>query len=100
MIKNQTALSIVEAEEVFENAKTGRDIKQYFKKFGKLKASDAKKLRQDLENSEVLKLRPELIAKVIDILPRDTEDINNIFIDVSLDKNEIDKILEIVKKYK
>lgn len=99
-IKNQVPLSIPEAEEVFENSKSAKDLKPFFKKFGNLKMSEVKKLKEELEKSDVLKLKAELIVKICDVLPRGAEDLNKIFVDVSLDKNEADKILEIVKKFK
>jgi DNA-directed RNA polymerase subunit F len=100
MIKNQEPLSVVEAEEIFDKSNTTKDLKAYFKKFGSLKLADAKKLKEELENSGIAKLKADLNAKIIDLLPADSEDLNKIFADISLDKNESDKILEIVKKYK
>ena len=83
-----------------EKSKSEKELSPFFKKFGKLKIADAKKLSKELENSEILKLKPELIAKIVDIIPRDTEELSKIFVDISLEKNESDKILEIVKQYK
>ena len=40
------------------------------------------------------------MVKIVDLLPEDSIDINKIFTDVSLDENETNKILEVVKKYK
>jgi len=100
MIKNLIPLSVPEAEEIFEKSKSEKELSPFFKKFGKLKIADAKKLSKELENSEILKLKPELIAKIVDIIPRDTEELSKIFVDISLEKNESDKILEIVKQYK
>jgi len=100
MINKQDALSISEAEKIFEEANSTKDLKPFFGKFAKLKVSDAKKLRKEIEDSGIVKLKPEFVAKIIDLLPRDNEDLNKIFVDVSLDKNEADKILEIVKQYK
>lgn len=92
-------LSIGEANEIYQKAETEKDLKQHFKKFEQLKAKKAKELREELEKSEIIKLKPESIAKIIDILPKDAEDLNKIFVDVSLDKDETEKLLEIVKKY-
>lgn len=100
MIKNLIPLSIPEAEEIFEKSKTEKDLRPYFKKYGQLKISEAKKLKSELESLEILKLKKELISKIIDFMPRDLDDLNKIFVDVSLEKNESDKILDIVKKYK
>jgi len=48
----------------------------------------------------MIKLKADHIVKVIDFLPEDASDVNKIFSDVSLDENETNKILDIVKKYK
>ena len=48
MIRAQTPLSIPEAEAIYSKANPAKDIKGYFGKFTKLKASDAKKLRAEL----------------------------------------------------
>lgn len=99
VIRNQTPLSIPEAEEIFDNSKSAKDLKPFFKTFGILKAGDAKKLKEKLESSNIIKLRADLIVKICDILPRDMEDLNKIFGDIGLDKDEADKILAIVKEF-
>ena len=91
--------NLVDKEEQ-EKETDKKEIKGYLKKFLKLKAEEAKKLRQELEKSEIMKIKPEHIVKIIDILPEDASDVNKIFIDASLDENEINKILETVKKYR
>jgi DNA-directed RNA polymerase subunit F len=68
------------------------------KRFIKIEPAQAKKLKKELQE-ELPNLSPVNIAKIIDISPCDAEDARKIFVDTSVDENEITKILEIVKKY-
>lgn len=95
MIKESKALSLSEASEYIEDT----DLKGFIKKFTKTKADDAKKLRQEIEKLDSIKIKQEHIVKIIDLLPEDEQDLAKIFNEVDLDKDEISKILEIVKQY-
>ncbi|MEM1577686.1 MAG: DNA-directed RNA polymerase subunit F [Candidatus Pacearchaeota archaeon] len=104
-IIKKTPLSIPELEEfikdVKEENKKIESIKEYIKKFAKLNFEDAKKLRQELKELNIPKLGEEQIVKIIDILPEDSDDLRKIFFGTStLNQDEIQKILEVVKKYK
>lgn len=99
MIIDLKPLSMAEANELAEAAEN-EEITGFIKKFAKLNAKEAKELRKELEDSEIMKIKDEHIVKILDTLPEDAVDLNKIFIDVSLDEDEITKILDIVKKYK
>ena len=95
------ALSLVEAKEIVETInKEDKEIKVFLKKFSKLEFKKAKELRREIEELGLMKVKEEHITKIIDLLPEDSFDMNKIFADISLDENEINKLLEIVKKYK
>lgn len=96
MIKETKALSMAEVSEYLEDG----DLKASIKRFVKLKASEAKKLREEIEKLGSIKIKDEHTTKIIDLLPEDAQDLAKIFVDVSLDENETSSILEIVKKYK
>ena len=101
MIKNKEPLSMTEALEYIEDSKDSEaDIKKFIKKFVKIKADDAKKIREKLSALGLLKLKQEDISKIIDIMPEDKESLNKIFTDVSLDEDETTKILDILKEFK
>jgi len=93
-------LSLAEAQEILNAREEKEEIKKFIKKFIKLKIADAKKLREDLRALDMLKLKEEYIVKIIDLLPEDAADLNKIFVDTSLNEDETNKVLEIVKKYK
>ncbi len=101
MIKSRNAISMPEVESVLKETKTeNKELVGFIHKFTKMKADDAEKIKSELINLDMIKINEEHIVKVIDIMPDDTEDLNKIFSDISLDDDEKTKILDIVKKYK
>ncbi len=101
MIKNNEPLSMAEASEyINKNEENEKEIVGFIKKFNKLKIKDAKELKREIENLNIIKIKPENTVKIIDILPETQEELNKIFIDVSLDEDETKNILETIKKFK
>jgi len=99
MIINKESLSMVEAiEYIDKDNKT--DVQGFIKKFVKMKPIEAKELRTKLKALDIIKMKNEHIAKVIDLLPETTEEINKIFNDVGLDEDETKKILDTIKEFK
>ena len=87
-------------EYIKDNGEKDSEIIGFIKKFNKLKAKDAKELKQMLETFNNVKLKSDYIIKIIDTLPETSEELNKIFIDVSLDEDETRKILDSIKKFK
>ncbi len=100
MILEMKPLSMPEAKELLGSLEDNDELTAHINKFAKLKSEDVKKLREDLQKLDMIKVKPEHLVKIADLLPEDASDLNKIFSEVSLDENEIKKILEIVKKYK
>ena len=92
-------LSLAEVKELAGNLDEKKELRDYFKKFGKLNKKDTVKLVEELKSLGNLKLKEEFIVKIVDFLPKNSEDLNKIFTDVSLDEKETDEILNIVKNY-
>lgn len=90
-------LSLAEAGELV-GAEENKEIKDYIKKFNKIKLEKAEKLRKEIEELDNMKIKAEHIAKVIDLLPETSEEVNKIFVDAGLNEDETTKIIEIVKK--
>jgi len=114
MIKNITPLNLVEVrefavdigkeskkgkEEAEEDSSNAKKIVQFAKKFSKLKKEEAEKLKKEVNALGILKIKPIYLEKVVEILPKDADDVRKIFTDVNLDQNEISQIIEVVKKY-
>ncbi len=102
MIKESKVITLAEARELLNKAKTdkAKAIADFIKRFTKLSASDAEKLKQALNALNIHKLRDKDIVKLIDFKPEDAEDVRKIFAgsEFSLDQDEIAKVLEALKK--
>ncbi|MFA5856661.1 MAG: hypothetical protein WC867_04835 [Candidatus Pacearchaeota archaeon] len=103
MIIDRTPLNLNEVETILKdipenNKKT--EILDYLDKFLKTKPEQAKKIKEELERIDLLKLKRDHIVKIVDLLPSDATEVNKIFVDVSLNEDETNKILEIVKNSK
>ncbi|MEK6927847.1 MAG: hypothetical protein AABX11_05435 [Nanoarchaeota archaeon] len=101
-ILNLQPLNLAEAAQYLKEEKEGetkKPVHAYFKKFSKLKLADAQKLTAEIKALNSVKMKETHIVKIVDFLPRDAEDVNKIFSDVSLSEEEINSILQIVKNY-
>ena len=103
MILERQPLNLNEVQDLLkdtaENEKKSQ-IEIYLKKFLKTTPEQAKKIKEELEKLDLLKLKNEHVVKIIDLLPVDASDLNKIFTDVSLTEDETNNILDIVKKSK
>ena len=101
MIKKSEPLSLAEVKESLkklpESDKEKR-VESYIKKFSKISNPDALKLKKGLQES-FPNLSIEQIIKIIDLLPKDAEDVRKVLAEAGIEENETAKILEIVKGY-
>lgn len=103
MILDRTPLNMNEVDDIIKelpDSDKKEEIKLFLKKFLKTKPGQAEKIKEELEKLDLLKIKRENLVKIVDLLPSDASDLNKIFIDVSLNEDETNKILEIVKKSK
>jgi DNA-directed RNA polymerase subunit F len=99
MITERQSLSMAEAGEFIKESESAAELKKFMKKFIKLNAKKAKELREKLDALDLMKIKSENISKIIDLLPDNADDLNKIFVDVSLDENEIQRILDTIKEF-
>jgi len=59
----------------------------------------ADKLKESVKGLDNPKIREDDFIKLADFVPKTSEDINKIFNDVSLNEEEINALLEILKEY-
>lgn len=98
-IKEQTALTLAEVADLAGDAEKEQDIKKFIKQFIKMPVSTAREMKEALKKLDLIKLKDEHIVKIVDFMPEDAIDLNKIIEGVSLDQDEVNKILEVVKKY-
>jgi DNA-directed RNA polymerase subunit F len=100
-IKNSEPLSMAEVVEFVEKENEDEsNVVGFIKKFNKINSKDAKELKEELNKLEIIKIKTDYIIKMIDLLPETSEELNKIFVDVSLDEDETKNILDTIKKYK
>jgi len=102
MIKNNTSLSIAEIQEYIKKDKDNEELMKFAKNFTKLTSKNAQELRDKLKELDLMKLKPEQLTKIIEIMPEEKEELNKIFSvsSVSLSEDESNKILDTVKQFK
>jgi len=101
MINERIPISMAEsAQYLSEDIESEIEVKKFIKKFTKMDAKKAVEMKKELEGLEIMRLRPEHVVKIIDTLPRDSDNLNKIFEDVKLDEDETNKILKTVEKFK
>lgn len=102
MIKKNEPISLIESTEYLVKAEgiEVEELRSFIKKFSKLDIKKAKELKEKIRKLNLMKIKEEHIAKIIDLVPEDLEDLNKIFIDMNLDEDETKKVLETIKENK
>ena len=103
MILDRTPINMNEVQEIIaeiDDSPKKEEMEIYLKKFMKAKPEQAKKIKEEVEALDSIKVKRDHIVKIVDLLPADASDLNKIFTDVSLNEEETNKILEIVKNSK
>lgn len=103
MIKDKQALSMYETLDLLEGIKETEKTKNmgaFIKKFCGISKEKAKKLKLELDELSLDKLKQSDVSKILDILPEDAGDLNKIFVDTSFDADETNKILDAIKRNK
>lgn len=101
MIDKIEPLSMAEVLEYLKKDKASdKEIAGFIKKFSKIKPEEAKQLKEKIRRLGLMKVKEEYIAKIIDLLPENAEELNKIFSDVGLNEDESNRILETIKEFK
>lgn len=98
-IKEEKPLTLAEVSELIKDSESSKEIKDFIKKFNAIKFENAIKLKEELNGLDLIKLKDYHIVKIIDFMPTDASEINKILPEISLDSEEMEKILNVVKKY-
>lgn len=99
MIKESRPISMAEVLKLSEGSEKHDEVKKFMKNFDILSSEKAKKLEEELGALGLLKLKDEHIVKIVDFVPDTADELNKIVLEVSLDADEVNKILEVTKKF-
>ncbi len=96
-----TSLSMAESLGFIKNSKDeGKEIKVFIKKFTALNEKEAKELRTELKELNLMKVGDKDIGKIIDVFPENKDELNKVLISSALDDEESQKVLDVVKRFK
>jgi len=98
MINDSKPLSLAEVKEYLKNVENPV-MHDYLKKFCNIEPKEAEKLASEIRALNNPKVKESHIVKIVDFLPKDAEEVNKIFSDVSLSDEEANSFAEIAKKY-
>ena len=101
MIKERTPLTLAEVSDLVGEGEKADKIKGFIKKLSvkPLNVKKAREMREELKGLELLKLKEEHIVKIVDFMPESNAELSKVVSEVSLDQDEVNKILDVVKKY-
>jgi DNA-directed RNA polymerase subunit F len=98
-IIEEKSITLSEVSSLSGDSDNGKKIKEFIKNFTKLKITDALKMKKEIEDLGIIKLKESHIVKIVDFLPIDASELNKVLVEVSLDSDEVAKIVDVVKKY-
>jgi DNA-directed RNA polymerase subunit F len=98
-ILSKKPLTLSEVGELIGKDETKEEIREYIKKFNMLTKEKSEKLKTEILGMGNVKVNEEHAVKIVDFLPKESEELNKIFVDTSLTEEETNAILEVVRKY-
>lgn len=99
MILKMTPVHLGDVKELAGDLESKPELRDYLKEFSKLDKEKADKLLDSLKALGNLKVKEDVIVKIVDLLPKDSDSLNKILNDISLDEKEVNDILAVVKEY-
>ena len=98
-ITEETPITLAEVVELAGDSEKAVVIKKFVKTFNKMDVTKAREMKEALVKLDLIKLKAEHVVKIVDFMPSDATELNKVLVDVSLDSEEVNKILEVVGKY-
>jgi DNA-directed RNA polymerase subunit F len=99
VIVEEKPISMAEVVSLVGESEKGEAIKKFIKGFNKMPIEKANEMKSELANLDLIKLKEAHIVKIVDFMPKDASELNKAISEVSLDQEEITKILDAVKKF-
>jgi DNA-directed RNA polymerase subunit F len=98
-IKEEKPITMAEVIDLAGNSEKAETIKKFIKDYSKLSIKKALEMKEDLKALDLIKLKDEHIVKIVDFVPTDASELSKVIVEVSLDQEEVNKILDVTKKY-
>jgi len=98
-IKEERPIMMAEVVALVGDSEKAEAIKKFIKNFNKMPIKKAIEIQKELKALDLIKLKDMHVVKIVDFMPKDASELNKVVSDVSLDQEEVTKILDVVKKY-
>ena len=99
MILEKKALTLAEVTNLIGDSEKAVAMKDFIKKFSKMKLSDAEEMKKELVALDLIQLKDEHIVSLVNFVPKDSVELNKVLAGVSLNQEEVDKLLNVTSKY-
>jgi len=93
VIREERPITMAEVVSMAGEGEKSEKIKQFIRSFPVVDVKKALAIKEALANLEILKLKERHLVKIVDFLPSTAAELNKILSDVSLDQEEVEKIL-------
>jgi len=87
-IKEERPITMAEVSVSVGNSEKATDIKK------------ADEMIEALKGIDLIKLKNEHIVKIVDFIPTSASDLNKVIIELSLNQDEVNKILDVTNNFK
>ena len=98
-VKEENPITMAEVVSLAGDSEKAEEIKKFIKQFNKMDVAKAIEMKEGLKALDLIKLKDEHIVKIVDFVPKNASELNKVIIEVSLDSDEVAKILEVTGKY-
>jgi len=98
-VTEERPITMAEVVSLAGDSEKAEEIKKFIKNFNKMDVAKAIEMKEELKALDLIKLKDEHIVKIVDFVPKDASELNKVIIEVSLDSDEVAKILEVTGKY-
>jgi len=99
-ITEETPITLAEVVALSGDSDKAVAIKKFVKTFNKMDVAKAREMKEALVKLDLIKLKAEHVVKIVDFMPSDATELNKVLVDVSLDGDEVTKVLEVVKGFR
>ena len=99
VMKEERPITMAEVVSLAGDSEKAEEIKKFIKSFNKMNVKKVIEMKEELVALDLIKLKDEHIVKIVDFVPKDASELNKVIIEVSLDSDEVAKILEVTGKY-
>lgn len=105
-ILGERPVAMAEVREIIKEKKKDINFREtksldYINTFAKLKLKDVEEIKRGLEDLGISRLKERQVIKIIDIMPVDIDSLKLILTseEITLKQDDLDKIIEVVRKH-